>query len=120
MFWDDQKVLANIRQAETDDLLDRITAYRPGMEEAAIRMIEQELRSRGVTSEEIARHQDACERACLFLPDGTAMTCSFCRKPAVVEGWGWHWLWQRLPLFPRRFRYCREHAEEFAGRASDE
>ena len=35
-----------------------------------------------------------------MLPDGTAVRCSFCHRPAVAEGWGWHRLWGVLPLFP--------------------
>ena len=109
MLWDDQKVLADIREAETDDLLDRITACRRGMETEAIEMIERELRERGITGTQITAHREACERSCLFRPDGCAVMCSFCRKPAVSEDWGWHRLWGRIPLFPRRFRYCEEH-----------
>jgi hypothetical protein len=112
MFWDEQKVLANIREAETADLLDRVTAYRQGMEEVAITMIEEELRSRGITAAEIARHREGCERDCIYLPDGTAAMCSLCRKPAVTERWGWHRIWQKIPAFPRWFRLCKEHAGE--------
>ena len=112
MHWDEQKVLLNIRQAETDDLLDRITAYRRGMEPEAIAMIERELHTRGVTAAQIAERQQEYARECLFLEDGTARMCSFCRKPAIEEGWGWHKLWGKMPLFLRRFRYCKEHAPD--------
>jgi hypothetical protein len=43
------------------------------------------------------------------LPDGTAVGCSFCHRPAVAEGWGWHRLWGLLPVFPRYYYYCSEH-----------
>jgi hypothetical protein len=112
MFWDEEKVLANIRQAETDDLLDRVTAYRLGMEAVAITMTEEELRLRGIRQAEISRHREACERDCLYLPDGTAAMCTYCRKPAVTERWGWHRIWRKIPAFPRRLRLCKEHAGE--------
>ena len=110
MEWDDQKVLLNIRKADTDDLLDRITAYRQGMEPAAVAMIEGELHQRGVTAAQFAAHQEACERECILLSDGTAAMCSFCRKPAVREGWGWANLFWVVPMIPRRVRYCKVHA----------
>jgi hypothetical protein len=117
MEWNPQKVLANIRQADTDDLLDRITAYRQGMEPEAIAMIEDELHRRGITATTIEERRQFYRRECLFYPDGTAMMCSLCRKPAVTRGWGWHRLWQKVPLFPRRFRYCKTHEPAIASGA---
>ena len=40
------RVRQNIRQATTEDLLDRMTVYRAGMEEEALELIADELRSR--------------------------------------------------------------------------
>ena len=114
MFWDEQRVLANIRAADTDDLLDRVTAYRVGMEPEAIAMIENELHRRGVTKAAIAEREETCRRECIVLPNGLAVKCSFCSRPAVAEGWGWHKLWQRIPLFPRRFRYCKDDVPKTA------
>ena len=112
MKWDVQKILLNIRNADTDDLLDRVTAYRAGMEANAVEMIEAELLQRGVDAAQIAAHRGRCARECLFFSDGAAKMCSLCRKPAVREGWGWHSLWKRIPLFPRRMRYCPDHDPE--------
>jgi hypothetical protein len=109
MEWDPQKVLANIQAAQTDDLLDRVTAYRQGMEPEALELIEAELHRRGVTATAIEERRQGYERECLFHADGAAMMCSFCRKPAVEQRWGWHKLWSRVPLFPRPLRYCKEH-----------
>jgi hypothetical protein len=109
MEWNPEKVLANIHQAETSDLLDRITAYRHGMEPEAVTLIEDELRRRGVADAAIEERRQAYLRECLYYPDGTAMMCSFCRLPAVTQGWGWHKLRNTVPLFPRRFRYCKTH-----------
>ena len=110
MEWNEQKVRANVEQAETDDLMDRVTAYRAGMEPGAVALIEKELMRRGITSAEIEAHAFECRDECLFHADGTALMCSFCRRPAVAEGWGWHWVFELVPLLPRRFRYCAEHA----------
>jgi hypothetical protein len=109
MEWDDQKLKVNISRADNDDLLDRITAFRVGMEADAIDLIEQELHRRGVTTAQIAEHREACERECVFDIDGSAKMCSFCRKPAVREGWGWFKLFWLVPLIPRRVRYCKKH-----------
>ncbi len=111
MIWNEEKVLANIRTAATDDLLDRITAYRQGMEPAAIVLVQQELAVRGVSQDQIAQQLEEYQRECLFEAHGLALMCSFCRKPAVKEAWAWHKLWHKIPLFLRRFRYCKAHCE---------
>jgi hypothetical protein len=67
------------------------------------------LRRRQVTAEEIEIHARERQLETETLADGTAACCSFCHRPALAEGWGWHRLWGRLPLFPRYYRYCREH-----------
>jgi hypothetical protein len=109
MNWNEQKLKVNISRADNDDLLDRITAFRAGMESDAIELIEQELHRRGVTAAQIAERREACERNCVFDSDGNAKMCSFCRKPAVREGWGWFKLMWLVPLIPRRVRYCKNH-----------
>src|SRR5687767_4951969 len=108
MHLDPMKILANARAADTDDLLDRVTVYRAGMEPEAIDLIEMELRRRGVTEEEIAQHAEQY-RDCLRDQAGNVIMCSCCRKPAVTQAWGWHRIWNRVPAFPRRYRYCAEH-----------
>ena len=114
MEWNAEKALVNIRQAETDDLLDRITAYRAGLVEEAIDMIEQELHGREVTAAQIADHREACQRECVFHEDGTAKMCIFCRKPAVLDSWGWQKLFGLIPVFPRAMCYCKDHAKAVA------
>ena len=109
MQFDPERVRANIRQASTEDLLDRVTVYREEMEPTAIAMIETELARRQVFGEHIEEHARKRERAVLRRPDGTAIQCSFCHRPAVAQGWSWHRLWGRLPLFPRWFAFCAEH-----------
>jgi hypothetical protein len=107
--FDRERVLVNVRRATTEDLLDRVTAYRAGMEPEALDIIESELEARGVTPAEVAGHAERRRRDSIFLPDGVAAKCSFCHRPAVAEHWGWHCLWRVLPVFPRHFRYCDEH-----------
>jgi hypothetical protein len=104
-----EKLRSDVQRAETPDLLDRITAYRAGMEPEAVELIEDELRRRGVSGAEIDERAETCRRDCLFDDTGVALSCSRCRRPAVFEVWGWHRLWGRVPLFPRRLRYCEEH-----------
>jgi hypothetical protein len=104
-----EKCLAEVSKAETTDLLDRITAYRLGMEPQAIEIIEHELERRGVSGAEIAARGEECRRECTFDRNGVALPCSRCRRPAVVAVMGWHRLWGVLPLFPRRQHYCDQH-----------
>ena len=110
--FDSQKTLVEIRTAPTNDLVDRITAFRQGMEPAAIEMIEQELHGRGVSQPEIDARAEECRRDCLFDATGTAVVCSRCRRPAVTEVLAWHRVFGVLPLFPRRLCYCKEHRPE--------
>lgn len=103
------RVRRNVEQATTVDLLDRVTVYRAGMEPIALEMIEAELHRRGVTAAQIHDHAADREDSGLLRDGEVALPCHFCRRPAVVRGWGWHRLWGVLPLFPRRFNYCEEH-----------
>jgi hypothetical protein len=105
------RVIANARESGTEDLLDRVTVYREGMEPEAVEIIEAELRSRGVGPNEIATHAARHAEEVKVGEGGVAEECSFCRRPAVAWGWGWQRLWNRLPVFPRVFRYCQEHRE---------
>jgi hypothetical protein len=109
MKFDSERVRANVRQASTEDLLDRLTVYRAEIEPAAVDLIEAELRQRGVVPRQIDEHAERRERAALLRPDGTAVRCHLCRRPAVTTHRGWHRLWRVLPLFPRTFAYCEEH-----------
>lgn len=110
MLADEKKLLLNIRQADTDDLLDRVTAFRAAMEAEAVTLVERELHDRKVSAAEIAAHAENCRIECIFDADGIAKMCSFCHKPAVTEGLGWHRIWQKIPVFPRWLRYCKKHS----------
>jgi hypothetical protein len=104
-----ERVRADVRQAATEDLLDRATVYRDGMEPEALDVIEAELRQRGVRVADIEAHGEARARVVLWGPDGLPVPCRTCGRPAVVAGQGWARLWWLVPLFPRRVAYCERH-----------
>src|SRR5262245_132920 len=101
MRFDLKRVAEFIRRAETEELLDRVTVYREGMEPAALDLMEGELDRRGITREEIADHDAMRRETAIMLPDGTALRCSFCNRPAVVRRSRWHKLFGVVPIFPR-------------------
>ena len=107
-----QRVAEFIRRAETEELLDRVTIYRDGMEPAALDLMEGELDRRGISRQEIADHDEDRRATALFRPDGTAVRCSFCYRPAVHQERGWHKLFGRVPIFPRLFARCVIHSPE--------
>ncbi len=109
MDFDLKRVAEYIRGADSEDLLDRVTIYRDGMEPAALDLMEMELDRRGVTRDDIAEHGHLRRESAIFLPDGTAMRCSFCDRPAISRRWGWHRLFGRVPIFPSIFAYCTVH-----------
>ena len=103
-----ERVRANVRSAQTEDLLDRATIYRTEMEPEALEIIDAELIERGVTREQVQAHIDDTGDV-LRRKDGAILQCSFCRKPATFQGWGWHRLYGEVPIFPRWFRWCKDH-----------
>jgi hypothetical protein len=103
-----ERVRENVKQATTEDLLDRATVYRDGMERAALEIIDRELSERGVTLEALRQHERN-RGAALVDVTGMARKCSRCQRPAVMETVAWHYLWGLVPLFLRRFAYCEEH-----------
>lgn len=107
-----KRVAEFVRGADTEELLDRVTVYRDGMEPAALDLMEGELDRRGVTREQIAAYDTEQRKTALLLPDGTAMRCSFCNKPAVARALRFHRLFGVVPVFPMRFAYCAAHAEQ--------
>ena len=84
MFFDLERIRANVQKADTEDLLDRATVYRPEMEEAALGCIDEELRRRGITSDEIRQHEQARNRS-ILREAGRPVRCSLCHRPAVIE-----------------------------------
>jgi hypothetical protein len=112
--FDPDRVQRNVRYASNEDLLDRVTVYRAGMEPAALGIIEAELYDRGIRADEIEEHAARREQDIIRGSDGLAIPCSFCDRPAVAQDWGWHRWWGLVPLFPRFYSYCREHCPPHA------
>jgi hypothetical protein len=108
MHFDLDRVRANVAQAGTEDLLDRVTVYRAALEPAAVPVILEELRSRGLAADDILDHERA-RAAAVRDPAGVAVPCARCRKPAVTREWGWHRLFDRIPVFPWQFYLCADH-----------
>jgi hypothetical protein len=108
--FDPDAVRQNVRESTDEDLLNRVTAYRVGMEPAAIDIIEAELKNRGIGRTEIERHEIEQHAHVLRRPEGFAYRCNFCHRPAVVRTWGWHWVWGLLPVVPIVQSFCAEHA----------
>jgi hypothetical protein len=116
--FDLRRVAEYIRRADNEELLDRVTVYREGMEPAALDLMEGELDRRGVGRDEIARHGEERWAEAIRLPDGTALRCSFCSRPAVARNRGWHRVFGVLPVFPRLFASCGVHAPGRPGSAN--
>jgi hypothetical protein len=104
--------LERIRQyaekASTEELLDRVTVFRAGMEPEAIVVIETELHRRGVDQEKVAEFEQLRRRDGLIGGD-VPRTCSYCDRPAIVRAWGFARGRSLLPIIPWRFSYCEEH-----------
>jgi hypothetical protein len=108
MSLDLKKVAAFIRTASTEDLMDRVTVYREGMEPAAVDLMENELWRRGLTPEEVADHA-ATRGQVVRRSDGSAVRCTYCDRPAASARWGWHRLFGLIPVFPRPLPRCDQH-----------
>lgn len=103
------RVRANARLASTEDLLDRVTIYRPGMEPEALSIFEEELLHRGVSAADRIDHEEVRREGVLVDDAGLPLRCARCQRPAVWRGRGWHRLWGRIPLFPGTLELCVEH-----------
>jgi len=104
-----ERMQRNVSESSTEDLLDRITAYRAGMEPEAVEIIERELQERGLRRENIRLHAEERFRQGVQMQEEPAPMCSFCRRPSVTVGIGWHKLWGLVPIFPWRYQYCSIH-----------
>ena len=102
------RIRENVKRSETRDLLDRVTCYRDCMEPEAITLIMEELYDRGITDHDIELHQQNNQEI-LKRSDGSAVKCSFCYRPAVQQGRGWHKLFGIVPIFQRSWSWCEDH-----------
>lgn len=110
MQFDLKRVAEYIRRADTEELLDRVTVYRDGMEPAALDLMEGELDRRGVSRAEIAVHDAKRRETAIILSDGTALRCSCCSRPAARQARRWYRVFRLIPVFPRVLPYCELHA----------
>lgn len=104
-----KRVAENVRAADTDDLLDRITVYRSGMEPDAIDLIEAELADRGIDEREIQAHAGQSRTTAMFDRSGTAIRCTRCSAPAIGREWQFYRILGIIPVFPMWMDLCREH-----------
>ncbi len=109
MFFDENQVRENARRAETEDLLDRVTVFRPGLEPEAIVIFEDELRRRGVTPADIEVHARRREETGLLERAAGPIRCHYCFRPAAGYRWRFNSLWGWIPLLPHRFPVCHVH-----------
>jgi hypothetical protein len=106
-----KKVRANVEAASTDDLLDRATVWRDGMEPEALDLIEAELRDRGFGPEDLLRHGRRRAGEVIIGRDGNVRVCHLCHRPAVEEPRQWWRLCGLLPVFPRTVGVCEFHRQ---------
>jgi len=109
MNFDLKRVAENVREADTDDLLDRITVYYSGMEPAAIDLIHAELARRGVSDRKIRAY--ALEVAAKVIVDdaGLTVSCMRCSSPAVSREWRMYRVLRSIPVFPMKMPLCEAH-----------
>jgi hypothetical protein len=107
-----RKVAEFVRGADTEELLDRVTVYRAGMEPVALDLMEGELDRRGVTRDHIGAWAAARWETAIRLADGTALLCHYCARPAVTRVRRWHRVFGLVPVFPYPFPCCAAHAPQ--------
>lgn len=111
------RLLSNVRTADTLDLLDRATVFRDAMEAEAVEVIVAELARRGLGPDEIHAHGRLFQHRVLRDDRGIAASCNHCSRAATQADVDWHrWLgW--VPLFRKRFHYCDHCWQERQARA---
>jgi hypothetical protein len=103
------RVRSNAKEAETEDLLDRVTVFRGGMDEEALPVLEAELRSRDIGEDQVQAHFESLELVVMWERPGLAYRCAFCERPATQQEWRWHRLLGLIPIFPRLVFCCPAH-----------
>lgn len=105
-----EQVKKNVQLSDTEDLLDRATVYRNGMEPEALDLIDAELRRRGVSEARLTAHTER-RAECLVDAHGLAVRCGLphCPRPAVAYRWGWNRGWGLMPVFPWPQYFCETH-----------
>ncbi len=116
MQFDPVRVRHNAILSSTQDLLERVTVLRAGMEPEAIVIIENELASRGVTAEEIAALRRQADAYTVRDSEGHILPCRWCHRPAVSRKRAWWKLFGVLPLFPQSVPACENHGGQMPPR----
>jgi hypothetical protein len=110
-----EAVRENARAATTQDLLDRVTVYREGMDPDAVKVIEEELAGRGVRTAEIEAHEQNSAEV-LRDENGVALTCSLCNRPAVAVDRDMLATWGGFLMLGSTVHgwrlYCSDHAPQ--------
>lgn len=109
MKFDSEAVTAWIGRADTDELLDRATVFRPEMEPEAVELILAELARRGIPDAEIDGHASARLACAVVRSDGTVERCRYCGRPAAAVAWKWWKLFRIVPVFPLKMAVCEQH-----------
>lgn len=104
-----ERVRASAKEADTEDLLNRVTVFRGGMEEAALEVLEEELRTRGVGAEEVREYANRMRPLVLWERPGLAARCHLCDSPATRLEWRWRRFLGLVPLFRRQVPCCPIH-----------
>ena len=109
MDFDLNRVAENVSAADTEDLIDRITVYRSGMEPAAIGLIEAELARRGISDRKIRAHSGRLAERAIVDDAGLTVSCMKCSAPAVSREWRMYRVLRLIPVFPLKMSLCEEH-----------
>lgn len=103
------KCRENAKQSTNEELLDQVEFFGTWLESAAVKILESELRGRGVTSMERQSHEKKWRHRVLRDAEGWPKLCGKCNRVATTRRLAWAKLFGIVPLFPRPAVYCAEH-----------
>lgn len=101
-----------VMNADTFDLLDRVTILRHEMEPEALKLMENELDHRGIEPAMIQDYRAERASEVVFRNDGSISRCCQCGRAAVQKAWVWHRMYGKVPIFPMVKYFCDEHMPE--------
>lgn len=108
-----EKCRESARQSSDEELLDQVEFFGQWLEADAVRILESELRGRGVTTLERQSHEKKWRHRVLRDAEGWPKLCGQCNRAATVRRLAWAKLFGIVPLFPRPAVYCSEHGGSF-------
>lgn len=103
------KCRESAKQSTNEELLDQVEFFGEWLEREAVRIMESELRGRGVTLLERQSHEKKWRHRVLRDREGWPKLCGQCNRAATVRKLAWAKLFGIVPLFPRPAVYCAEH-----------